>query len=333
MSGAYFSLILREYGSAPDARSALLDGTSVSEPAPAEITLGQQLRQVRNACRVLQPGWSLSMGSRLHAATHGPLGVAAVSAPTMREGLDVMTRFSQVRAPHFRLRALQRGGEVWLLPEDRVALQEDEQRALLDIVLLSTQGMIESILGRPMREARIELPHPAPQHADRYAAFFHGSLHFACREPAIVIPSDWLLLACPLSDPLLYDASLRSLRSHAQRVSGGRLLLARLEQLLAADGATLGARPAARALGMSARTLNRRLRDEGTSFEMLREAARKAQAESLLRDPELSVADVACALGYEDAANFGRAFRRWFGVSPGRHRQQQESSGDGSGTL
>jgi len=70
MTSAYFSLILRRYGGTADHRSALLECTGVHErmlvPTSAEITLGQQLRQIRNANRALSPGWSLSIKQKWH---------------------------------------------------------------------------------------------------------------------------------------------------------------------------------------------------------------------------------------------------------------------------
>jgi AraC-like DNA-binding protein len=100
-----------------------------------------------------------------------------------------------------------------------------------------------------------------------------------------------------------------------------RLLVARVEQLLEKRGARLSVRSAAALLGVSSRTLTRRLGGEGTSFQSLLDESRKARAVHLLNDPALTVAEVAYTLGYEDAANFGRAFRRWFGRSPGQFRR------------
>ena len=68
------------------------------------------------------------MGARFHAATHGPVGIGAVSAPSVRQSLDVMTRFSHVRSPHFQLRASRHGDHVRLVPEDRVVLLEGSER-------------------------------------------------------------------------------------------------------------------------------------------------------------------------------------------------------------
>lgn len=326
MSSAYFALIVCGYGRTARDRAALLAGTGMpaatSAESAGEITLGQQLRQIRNANRVLESGWALSVGSRLHAATHGPMGFAVVSAPTVRKSVEVMTRFSRVRAPHFRLHASLEGGEVRLVPHDLVDLADDERRALLDIVLLSTQGLVEAALGRPMTEGRFELSYPAPGYARRYPDYFHAPVHFGCREAAVVIPLGWLGFDCPLADPVMFEASLRSLMAGERRLAGDRFLAARVEQLLAARHERPGLEAVARLLRLSRRTLTRRLRHGGTTFRGVLEARQKRQAESLLRDPQLDVAEVAYSLGYGDPANFGRACRRWFGMSPGQYRDR-----------
>jgi AraC-like DNA-binding protein len=330
MPSAYFLLILREYGKAAPDRAALLEGTvadgaQLADPA-AEITLGQQLRQIRNANRVLEPGWSLAMGARFHAATHGPVGIGAVSAPTVRHSLDVMTRFSHLRSPHFQLRASRHGDHVRLVPEDRVALLEAERTALLDLVMLSTQGLVESILGRQMREARFEFSYPAPGHARRYEDYFHAPVRFGCREPAIVIPAAWLEVDCPLADPALFEAALRNL-AIANRRTDDDVLVARVATLIGARGDRLRIGEASHVMRISRRTLARRLLGAGTSYRRLVEAGRKTQADALLRDRQLDVAEVGYRLGYQDPANFGRACRRWFGMSPGRYRRHVRDEG------
>jgi AraC-like DNA-binding protein len=171
-----------------------------------------------------------------------------------------------------------------------------------------------------MKEASFELPYPAPEYAARYGEHFHAPVRFGCREAAIVIPAAWLALECPLADPVMYEASLRSLETGDRRLESRSFTVARVEQLIASRGERLGVEKAARLLHVSRRTLVRRLRHGGTSYRSLLEAQQKNRAEVLLRDSELSVAEVAYELGYEDPANFGRACRRWFGVSPGKWR-------------
>lgn len=334
MPSGYFSLILRS--NAPSARheAALLEGTGISSEllaATEDITLGQQLQQIRNASRLLEPGWALRTGAQLSAVTHGANGIAIVCAPSMRQGLRVLTRFAHVRAPHFRFRSLQReADEVHIVPEDRVALTNDERGPLLDLVMLSTQAVIEARIGRPMYEGRFELPYPEPEHADLYAQHFHAPVKFGCPQAAVVVPARWLTLESPFADATLYEAALAHVHRSARLLHGDQLLVARVEQVLAQRGARLGLDRAARLLGVSERTLARRLAAQGTSFRSLADESLKGRALALLQDEELTVSEVAYALGYNDPANFGRAFRRWFGESPGSYRAALRNDGTGS---
>ena len=82
----------------------------------------------------------------------------------------------------------------------------------------------------------------------------------------------------------------------------------------------------ARRLAMSPRTLQRRLSEEGTSFEILREEMRKQTAEIFLADRTLSVGEVAFLLGFSEPGAFHRAFKRWHNTTPDAFRKQQGNS-------
>ncbi len=87
----------------------------------------------------------------------------------------------------------------------------------------------------------------------------------------------------------------------------------------------------ARTVGMSARTLQRRLADEGHSFAGLVDALRADMARRFVKDPLLSVGEMAGRLGYADTTTFLRAFKRWTGTTPKRLRggdPEPEGSGD-----
>lgn len=78
----------------------------------------------------------------------------------------------------------------------------------------------------------------------------------------------------------------------------------------------------ARQLGMSSRTLQRRLAGEGVSYQQLLDEARKEAAGRLLADARLGIGEVAYLVGYSEPAPFHRAFRRWYGVTPDAFRQR-----------
>jgi AraC-like DNA-binding protein len=76
----------------------------------------------------------------------------------------------------------------------------------------------------------------------------------------------------------------------------------------------------AKALGMSERSLQRRITEEGFTFRDLLAKARRDLGRRLLADPATDVDEVACLLGYQDTTSFYRAFREWEGMTPNRWR-------------
>jgi AraC-like DNA-binding protein len=321
---AYFDLICREFGTTPEAARALREGTGIAASQPGdEITLGQQLRQIRNVNRLQPPGWSLALGSILDAATHGPVGFAAVSAPTLADSLGVIARFAHVRMPHFRFESRRDTRWFALRVEERVELPDEERIPLNETLLLSVQKLVELILGRPMSEAAYEFAYPPPPYAQRYADHFHGTLRFDRDQTVLAVPAAWLPLKCPLADPVMYETSLRKLETLARRLENDEHVVARIEQLIAGQrGGRLSLHEVAKRVHVSTRTLIRHLRRAGTAYHDLLDAHLRESAETLLENPDFGIAEVSATLGYEDPANFGRACRRWFGMAPGRYRQQ-----------
>ena len=78
----------------------------------------------------------------------------------------------------------------------------------------------------------------------------------------------------------------------------------------------------AAAMHLTTRTLIRRLKKEGSAYKEILEELRRDYAQTLLGNARLTVADISVLLGYREPANFGRAFRRWFGSSPAHWRRR-----------
>lgn len=115
------------------------------------------------------------------------------------------------------------------------------------------------------------------------------------------------------------EQALRALQTASTLVERVR------RSLLGEDGHVCSARRLARQLGMSECTLKRRLAEQRTSYTQLLDQARRTRALELLRS-SASVEEVSTMLGYSDAANFTRAFRRWTGQSPRALRQNGRSA-------
>ena len=325
----YFRIVLRELGTSPERRAELLEGTGVSatqlaDPA-AEGTLGAQLTQMRNAARYSAPGWSLDVGRRFELGAQGPLGFAMISAPTLGAAVDVMARYGHVRSPWFRLH-VERDARRWGIVVQRLMREPyDVDVALLEVMWLSAQALVESVLGRAMTEAVIGCDYAAPPWADRYADVFDCTVSFDASESSLSMPLEWLDLACPLADAAMFQLAVARLERERRRLESGDHLEARIEVLLEASGdAGMSLTQLADRLNLSRRTLLRRLSDSGIAFGALLDRHRMRRAESLLGDPAYSAQEIAYRLGYSDPANFARAFRRWYGEAPGAYRRRMQ---------
>ena len=314
MTTAYFRLILRRFGTSAAKRAALLAGTRFTV-TDDEISVATQLRQLANLDRLAPAGWGLAIGGALDGVAHGPAGEAIVTAPTLGAALEVLATYATVRAPFIDLRA---GRTTTRFELEVVARCELGQvsRPIFEMVLASTQWVVESALGRRMREAVFTMPAPRPEYARKIARAFHAPVAFRGRRAMVSLPARWLDLPCPLADRAVHRAALARLETSRNRLAGDHAD-AEVEHLLdlgADAGATLA--ETAKRLRVSPRTLVRRLGRRHASFRALLDEHRRRRAAELLARIDLSIEEVADRLGYEESASFRRACRRWFGRSP-----------------
>lgn len=174
---------------------------------------------------------------------------------------------------------------------------------------------------------RLYFRHPEPDYVDAYHAHFRMPLAFS--QPRYELEFDRKLLDLPLQGaaPILHRQAEYMVRQRLARREQRRGVAARVASALANDEDLLSGdiSATAEALGMSPRTLQRRLREAGTGFSELQSRARYRKAVELLRMPEMTVEAVADTLGFTDRRSFTRAFKRWCGRTPGSfHRNPDE---------
>ncbi|MFF7708857.1 AraC family transcriptional regulator ligand-binding domain-containing protein [Pseudomonas sp. NPDC007930] len=177
----------------------------------------------------------------------------------------------------------------------------------------------------------VELQGPAPDYLEDYQRLFGPHLRFGQPRNRLLFPSACLALPVRRS-----EAELAAFLAQAP----GNLLVkyrdpgnlvyqvrARLQQLAPAQWPS--AEAVAQALGVSAATLRRRLAEQGESFQALRASERQSRALALLAEPGLALEQVAERLGFADARSFHKAFRAWFGTSPGQYRRAGQTAQGG----
>ena len=173
--------------------------------------------------------------------------------------------------------------------------------------------IIAALLGRPAAEARFSFACPPPPHAQRMRAALNGRVGYDAAVNTVTIPIDWEDIPSPFADPILFAQTSAALQVALQRLTAPVTIRGRVETLLAAmpDG-RLGSAAAAKRLGISQRTMVRRLGEAGTTYRALLDDEIRQRASRLLATGGLSHSEIAVQLGYEDATSFSRAYRRWF---------------------
>jgi AraC-like DNA-binding protein len=324
----------------PGFETELLNGTGLSVEQirrQPNITVAQQLGIFGNTMRHFEDtAWTLELADALDISSHGPLGFAALSAPTLGDGFAVLADFARIRAPYLHYHVERMGDRVALIVDGAISGLGPLEPALVELVLHIFQSYVEAVLGHRVSEARIQIATPAPRHHLRFPEFFHAPCTFDADVNAFTIPAD----LCPLPSVMYDEKSYRSSLITCRELLDGLLqpndIKTRIEHLLAShfDQIDVGAKNLtlprqevlASALCVSKRTMIRALAAQGTSFRQLVAEQQQATACKLLRDARYSVSEIGVLLGYGDAANFGRAFTRMMGVAPGQYRRNPSTA-------
>jgi AraC-like DNA-binding protein len=193
---------------------------------------------------------------------------------------------------------------------------------IYDCALAIGHNIVHELVGPGWCATEVRFFRDPPEDQALFRAHFGRRLRFRAQQAAIVFPAADLRHPSANADPDRYSATLRDLYSLDASYGGGLTdKVRRLLRRLMVTGTCLSA-PAldrtavATLLELHPRSLNRRLRAEGTTFAALLDACRYDIARELLRDTRLCVQDVAILLGYAERASFDHAFRRWSGMTP-----------------
>jgi AraC-like DNA-binding protein len=168
----------------------------------------------------------------------------------------------------------------------------------------------------------IRFAHASPPHAATVQELFGTPVRFGCESNAIVFPASMLSHPMRTADPVLHDVLRRLADQELAALHDLSAFPARVRAAMQAElenGARLEA--VAARLHLSASAIRSRLLQHGTTHTELLDRLRRDTAERLLRQSQLSFAEIAHALGFAHPPAFHRAVRRWFGLTPSGYRE------------
>jgi len=265
------------------------------------------------------PVFGLKICKEQRIERYDPIAIAALYASSFRDALQRMARFKQLTCPE-KLHVHEQAEECrvefeWLLA------QEDEPRLLIDLCFAWVFDIASKGSANQIRAKRVEFKRAAADQAE-YERHFGCEVHFDAPRNLLVFD------AAELERPFLtHNEEVAAmvapqleaeLAEHLARSTFRERVKATLKKALAGTRPEL--RTVARELGLSTRTLQRRLTDEQVTFQQLVTEARRELARHYLQHSTLELNETAYLLGFEDANSFFRAFQQWEGSSPGEWR-------------
>lgn len=197
---------------------------------------------------------------------------------------------------------------------------------LVEEAFASFMGIGLALAGEDFKPLRVELAYPAPRHAGEYDRVFGCEIRFGQMENAFVFDPAWHQRPLRTADPFGHRQLLEFLAFNRARSREAAEVIESVERTLRPRlGVQYPVAKVARELGMSERTLRRRLAESGVSFQGVLDGLRKNRALELLANPQMSIEQISFAVGFTDPHNFRRAFRRWTGSTPGTLRKDMAS--------
>lgn len=274
-----------------------------------------------------QAGLGLRIGEQASLQYYGVVGHLIANGATLGDALVLATQFVRL-----------------VLPNIECAFSVDGQRSQLffkavepewfhpeasELLLAATGVIARQLAGVHLMPLEVRFSHAAPADLSQYKRLF-GAQALRFDQPQNGYVFDSSLLTLPVRGS---DTELRERMQHeAEKLRTTQPTATGLKQTVQEAiherlwGGNYAIEHVAERLGMHPRTLRRRLKAEGTSYQRLLDQLRYQLAKQYLHEPGVTIAQVATLLGYADASSFNKAFKRWSGAAPHCYRERTLAS-------
>ena len=321
----HFRRSVAQFAATPEAHAMIFAGTGVTREmlASPDFALTPQVLwgMCDNLTASLGCGWYCRLPALWAIDVQSDFESAMRFAPTLRDAMDTVERFGSLRWPIVRWKNFQER-DVLRTVNYRIAVISPANWQMLGVLFtLNFETIMEAAfpatIGRIVHDISGDPPLPAPE-LDK---LFRNRVRWNANSHCALIPRELLDLPSALADARAFSAAtalletlplsvLESWRNRTANAFGD------------AQDRRLRGEDVAMALGISLRSLERHLADEGTSFRALRDEHLKSRLDGLLRNTDHSLAAIAERLGYSDESALSRATRRWHGCSAAAARKR-----------
>jgi AraC-like DNA-binding protein len=300
------------------------------DPLPEQFPADQYVRLLDIASGLAQdPHFGLHVGERVKLGTYTVYGLILLSCRDFGQAFEQTMRYEQLAHDLGRSELQVRDGVAQYTWHSNYP---PRHRHLADSVFAGIRVFGNWLAGTPLPPADLQLMHDGGDVAQReeYARVFGAMPRFGAASNTASFDAAMLRWPVPNADVSLYPV----LQQHAEQLLAQRVqpeagIVAQVHAVIVRRLSHGQVRLAsvAEELGLTTRTLQRKLSDAGASFQQVLDQSRFELARNYLRQPGLSLVDIAFLLGYQEQSAFNHAFREWSGMNPGAWRDAAQGLG------
>ncbi|MEM9628098.1 MAG: AraC family transcriptional regulator [Pseudomonadota bacterium] len=266
----------------------------------------------------------LRTGATMRCDDYGALGLAFKAAPTLHGSFARVARYALLWTSVVEYELQPASDATWFFLHRagarRLGLRLSNEATLASAAAISQEVAPDGAFS-PLE---VHLKHPAPPEIKHHEAYFGCPVIFGSDRDALLISKESMDRANRLGDQGITQFLIGHLDRELSEVAGMMSITDQTKDVIArslSEGLPKMDEVSKR-LGLSARSLHRRLADRGLTFQALAEDTRRELAEGLLRDERYSLAEIAFLTGFSEQSAFNRAFKRWAGDTPSSYRKE-----------
>lgn len=270
-------------------------------------------------------GLGVDIGWRLPPTAFGNVGYALLCSEKLGDALKICQRYWHLIARGTTLQ-VRREGDIHIAEVAPVAPMPDiHHRMIMETTFSSVCRGFQLLAPQTLDQLEAWFDYPAPPYADKVRSTLQR-VRFDMPTSQLRFPAEILDITLGMHNPTGLKFALEQCeREYALAERDNHEILARVRSRIVFSGHGYpGLEQVSKQMNMTTRTLRRRLDEEGTTYKSLIEEAKRRDAIRLLDDATLPVQRIAELLGYQDPANFTRAFRQWTNQTPSDYRRTRQ---------
>ena len=269
----------------------------------------------------------LIVGAAMRPDEYGALGLAWKAAPDLYGSFSRVVRYARLWTSivQYELKDTDKGV---LFVEHRAGPRRLGMRLSIEADLASGVSLARQVSYRSFSPIEIYFHHPAPKTLRHHQAYFNCPVHFGADQDAMLLSHQSLKEPNILGDEGITQFLVSHLNKELAEIDKAPSLRQQAKDAIArslSEGVPK-MEQIARRLGVSVRSFHRRLADQGTRFQALREETRREIAIAMLGEERYALSEIAFLTGFSEQSAFTRAFKRWTGTPPATYRKHNTAS-------